>query len=353
MGWRLGIEGFSRINMAKIRIPVPNPLRSQVLIANQHACCICGKSGVQIHHINSDPTDNRPANLAVLCLPHHDKATVMTGLSRKLSASDIRKYKRNWERQCHERVLRAARGRTAFFMVDYKNAERIRQAYDQLSFAEQRQAYNTLVQEFQEEEVARKKQHFDISLEPNTRWDEITRRLLTWLQSGDSQPEPFLKIKGHAKDPLLPTGAIWIEKEIALYDLWCQIMIRAIIAVRTPYDLDDLLKLEDPKAAKLDGCLIAFEGSLKGNVKPPKTCDRWPVTQTRLTRSVDGAKWWCDLKIKTHYVYSVTAAESLSDGYENGLLILRSIISARRRNGRISVKLDAIPLIIGSGILHL
>jgi hypothetical protein len=29
--------------------------------------------------------------------------------------------------------------------------------------------------------------------------------------------------------------------------------------------------------------------------------------------------WWFDLKIKTHYVYSVTAAESLSDGYENGL----------------------------------
>jgi hypothetical protein len=188
----------------------------------------------------------------------------VTGLFRKLSASDIRKYKRSWERQCHKRVLRAAPGRTAFFMVDYKNAERIRQAYDQLSFAEQRQAYNILVKEFQEEEVARKKKHFDISLEPNTRWGEITKRLLTWLQSGDSQPEPFLNIKGHAQDPLLPTGAIWIEKEIPLYDIWCQIMIRAIIAVRTPYDLDDLMKLEDPKAANLEGRLVAFEGSLKG-----------------------------------------------------------------------------------------
>jgi hypothetical protein len=339
--------------MPKVRIPIPNPLRSQVLIANQHACCICGRPRVQIHHINGDPTDNKPANLAVLCIPHHDEATVVTGLSAKLSVSEVRKYKRKWERSCYERVLRAARGRTAFFMVDYKNAERIRQVYDQLSFAEQRQAYCILQKEFQEEGVARKKQHFDISLEPNTAWNEVTRRMLTWLQAGDSQPEPFLNIKGHAQDPRLPTGAIWIEKEIALYDIWCQIMVRAIIAVRTPYDLDDLLKLEDPKAAKLDGCLVAFEGSLKGNVRPPKIWEKWPITQTRLTRATDGAKWWSDLKIKTHYVYSVTAAESLSDGYENGLLILRSVVSTRRRNEKRVVNFDAIPLIIGSGILKL
>jgi hypothetical protein len=140
---------------------------------------------------------------------------------------------------------------------------------------------------------------------------------------------------------------------MALYDIWCQIMVRAIIAARTPYDLDDLLKLEDPKGAKLDGCLVAFEGSLKGNVRPPKIWEKWPVTQTRLTRTTDGAKWWSDLKIKTHYVYSVTAAESLSAGYENGLLILRSVLRTRRRNGKRVVNFDAIPLIIGSGVLNL
>ncbi len=339
--------------MTKLRTPIPDPLRSQILIANQHACCICGHAGVQIHHINGDPADNRQPNLAVLCIPHHDKATVVTGLSAKLSAPEVRKYKRRWEGRCHDRVLRAARGRTAFFMVDYKNAERIRQVYDQLSFAEQRQAYQILLKEFQEEEVARKKQQFDMSPEPNTAWNEVTRRMLTWLQSGDSQPEPFINIKGHTQDPLLPTGAIWIEKEIALYDLWCQILVRAIIAVRTPYDLDDLLKLEEPKAASLGGCLVAFEGSLKGNVMPPKAWEKSPVTQTRLTRALDDAKWRSDLKIKTHYVYSVTAAQSLSDGYENGLMILRSVMSMRRRNGKRIVNFDAIPLMIVSGILKL
>ena len=167
--------------MKKDRTPLPPALRSQILLANQHACCICGQAGVQIHHINSNPADNRAANLAVLCLSHHDKSTIVTGLSRKLSASDVRKYKRKWERRCHDRVLRAARGRTAFFMVDYKNAERIRQVYDQLSFAEQRQAYQILERELREEGKARKQQHFDICLEPNTAWNEVTKRMLTWL----------------------------------------------------------------------------------------------------------------------------------------------------------------------------
>jgi len=146
---------------------------------------------------------------------------------------------------------------------------------------------------------------------------------------------------------------MWIEKEIPLYDIWCQIMIRAIIAVRTPYDLDDLMKLEDPKAAKLEGCLVAFEGSLKGKVSPPKNWEKRPLTKTRLTRTLGNARWWCDLRIKTHYVYSVTAAESLSDGYENGLLILRSVKSSRRRDGKSIVNFDAIPLIIGNGVLKL
>ena len=126
-------------------------------------------------------------------------------------------------------------------------------------------------------------------------------------------------------------------------------MVRAIIAVRTPFDLDDLKRLEDPKHANLDGSLVAFEGSLKGKVKPPADWKKTPVTHTRLTRELDKVRWWSDLKIKTHYVYSVTAAQSLGDGYGNGLLILRSVLDVRKRNGKTFVKFDAIPLIIGSG----
>jgi len=340
------------MTIRKQRIPIPNPLRSQILIANQHACCICGKPGVQIHHINGDPADNSLGNLAVLCIPHHDKATSVTGLSAKLSVSQIRKYKRIWEQQCHERVMRAARGRTAFFMVDYKNAERIRQAYSQLARAEYQQAFEILTQQFQEEEILRKNQGFSVSLEPNTSWNEHTRRMLSWVQAGNPHPEPFHKAEGHPQDSLLPTGAIWLCPEVPYYDLWCQIMVRAIIAVRDPYDIDDLLKLEEPKSANLTGSLVAFEGTLNGHVMAPKTWEKQPRSLTELTCKSAGAIWRCQLKIKTHYVYSVTAAESLGKGRGNGILLLRSIDSSRRRNGKRVVVFDAIPLIIGSGVLR-
>ena len=64
--------------MKKERVPIPAPIRAELLIGNQHACCICGKSGVQIHHINENPSDNKSSNLAVLCLHHHDEATSVT-----------------------------------------------------------------------------------------------------------------------------------------------------------------------------------------------------------------------------------------------------------------------------------
>lgn len=104
----------------------------------------------------------------MLCLRHHDQATSFTGLTAKLSSLEIRHYKVQWEERCRERVRLAARGRTAFFMVDYKNADRLRQVYDQLTDSECKEAHTILSEQFQVEETLRKEQGFDISLEPNT-----------------------------------------------------------------------------------------------------------------------------------------------------------------------------------------
>lgn len=339
--------------MKKLRESIPQPIRAKVLIANQHACCICSESGVQIHHINGNPADNRLANLAILCIPHHDKATVVTGLSAKLKDSEIRKYKKSWETACQERVRRAARGRTAFFMVDYKNAERIRQLYSQLTSAEFANAYQILTEEFQEEQKKRDEQGFSISLEPNTAWNEYTQRMLSWVLAGNAHPDPFHKAKGHAKDPLFPTGAIWMEPAIAYYDLWCQIMVRAIIAVRTPYDLDDLLQLDEPTEANLSGLLVAFEAELEGDVFAPNAWKKRPLGTTILSREVNGNLWRCTLSLKTHYVYSDTAAQFLSQGIENGVLLLRSVRSVRKFKKKRVVEFEATPLIIGNGVLKL
>jgi hypothetical protein len=266
--WRLGTDVY-KAKATKVRVHLTDQQRSELLIANQHACCICGDAGVQIHHINGDPSDNRPANLAVLCLHHHDEATSVAGLSAKLTAPQVRAYKGNWERSCLDRVRKAARGRTAFFMVDYKNAERIRQLYDQLTQAEYEQAHEILTKQFQEEEALRKTQGFDISLEPNTSWNEHTRKMLSWVKARTSHPKVFHKAIGHPQDPMLPTGPIWLHQEVPYYDLWCQIMIRAIIAVRDPYDLDDFFKLKDPTTLIPAGGLVSFEGRMKAVLHHP------------------------------------------------------------------------------------
>lgn len=49
-------------------------------------------------------------------------------------------------------------------MVDYKNAERIRELFIQLSASERLHAYTLLKTQFQEKEVWRRQQGFDISV---------------------------------------------------------------------------------------------------------------------------------------------------------------------------------------------
>src|SRR6202022_4755580 len=93
--------------------PITPVIKTQVLIANRHSCCVCGSSGVQIHHINGDNSDHREENLAVLCLTHHDKATSPPSLTAALKADQIRIYKRDWETGCKKRCQRLARSRTA------------------------------------------------------------------------------------------------------------------------------------------------------------------------------------------------------------------------------------------------
>jgi hypothetical protein len=59
------------------------------------------------------------------------------------------------------------------------------------------------------------------------------------------------------------------------------------------------------------------------------------------------------MELKTHYVYSMTAARSLSNGTENGLLALRSVDSIKVRGKRRLVDFSCTPLMIGNGALEI
>jgi hypothetical protein len=93
----------------KERIEIPRDIAASVLVASSRTCCVCEEPGkeVQIHHIDEDPSNNDPANLAVLCLAHHNETLMKGGFGRKLDAAQILKYKADWERRVQERKAEA------------------------------------------------------------------------------------------------------------------------------------------------------------------------------------------------------------------------------------------------------
>jgi len=82
-----------------VRIPIPKNLEADVLYKANHTCSICNDPniGVQIAHIDDNPSNNNEANLIVLCVNHHDKAHIKTPISKSYTKQELEKYKNNWE----------------------------------------------------------------------------------------------------------------------------------------------------------------------------------------------------------------------------------------------------------------
>lgn len=338
-----------RQNDVASRGKIPPIIRTALLIANQHACCICGESGVQIHHIDGDLSNNDLENLASLCLKHHDEATAPQGLTAKLTPWEISQYKRRWETSCVNRLQKGVRGCTAFFMVDYTNAIRIRALFSQLSPDEYKNAYQILSYQLREETELRQAQGFNVSIEPNLKWSTPVETLIPYVLSGDAHPAIFNGLKGHPSDPLFPCVPAFADHRVAYYDIWCQLMVRALVAIRSPFLLLDLLRLPDPLDCGLEGKLCAFEGRLSGNVAYPAQWKENQLSDTTLTVSINRGTINVNLKLKTYYVYSETAAESLGAGRGCGLLLLRSVDTVEENGNKKTITVSATPLIIGSG----
>ncbi len=84
--------------MAKERTEIPAEVVSAVLFDQDRTCCVCREPGkhVQLHHIDEDPSNNSPGNLAVLCLQDHADTQLRGGFSRKLSAETVIRYRDEW-----------------------------------------------------------------------------------------------------------------------------------------------------------------------------------------------------------------------------------------------------------------
>lgn len=84
--------------MTKRRQQVSATPADQALFLSDSCCCVCHNHavGVQVHHLDSDHSNNDLDNLAALCAHHHDQATREGGLTRKLSEGVIRLYREHW-----------------------------------------------------------------------------------------------------------------------------------------------------------------------------------------------------------------------------------------------------------------
>jgi hypothetical protein len=132
------------------RVPVPKNIQRGVLFRNQSVCCVCQKLGVQLHHIDGDPSNNRPSNLCVLCIEHHAEASSTSTMVKALSPSLLRQYKKAWEArvtikyqiESAKRVERPSRAerreiamdikKTLFGLIGSKSSKQINESIDYL-----------------------------------------------------------------------------------------------------------------------------------------------------------------------------------------------------------------------------
>ncbi len=84
--------------MAKTRVPIPDDLVADVMLASDRTCCVCRDPNrkTEIHHIDHDPSNNDFANLAVVCKDHQSEAHTNYAFARNLTPDLIRKYNESW-----------------------------------------------------------------------------------------------------------------------------------------------------------------------------------------------------------------------------------------------------------------
>jgi hypothetical protein len=82
------------------RPKIPTQVELDVINQSGRRCCMCfalsadfeEKQG-QIAHLDHDRTNNRPSNLAWLCLPHHDQYDSRTSQSKGYSEKEVKRYR--------------------------------------------------------------------------------------------------------------------------------------------------------------------------------------------------------------------------------------------------------------------
>ena len=89
--------------MNKERITLKESLRLEIIAKCNNRCCICQTPFIIIHHIDGDPSNNDPDNLAPLCPNCHSQAHSTSQLTTNLTSSRIKLLRDKWFEYCEKR----------------------------------------------------------------------------------------------------------------------------------------------------------------------------------------------------------------------------------------------------------
>lgn len=336
--------------MAKQRVPIPPSRAAEVLLANRHACCICHKFQVQIHHIDEDPSNNEAANLAVLCLEHHDLASMKGSLSRKLSAKEIREFKRQWETLCGVDINALAIDRLRYYATVYKNPPRLRELFGAVLKELRIDAANQLRDELESDDHQSRDEGYKWQMNPGK--NDLTRSLIFGLRMGEYWPRVLPRVGGHPEDPDYPIDMSPPNGITAVhgYDLYCQLIGRLLAIISTPVPLEALWALRELSLIdQYVGRLVSFrERAIGKDIRSPLAADDVRIGRVQFRVQREGRVYRAFMPIKNMYVFSDTAALNLERSKVCGIGIVEDselVSEAGKDELHIHIK----PLLIGIG----
>lgn len=326
------------------RPAIPASIEREVLLANRHACCVCQKPRVQLHHIDSNPSNNVAENIAALCLPHHDMATMTVGLTKKLKPEEVRTYKAQWELECKNDVRALSRQRFTYYYNIYKNPQRLIGAFASLS-ADERISAARRIRDYLIEEEPRKLDDKIYGMNAVPRKDNPTAQALDSFLRGETTPS-YLSPADLKFDPgemyQSPDHYIAYHK----YDLWCQLVGQILAEASGVTPLEDLLKFQTANEIdRFAGSLLTFWLTVRGKgVVIPRLYREHPTAMIYAKAKNGSLRFRVEMQLRTRDLFSDTSAINLQNGRVSGLAILSGAVASKGET-----KMALVPLLIGTG----
>src|ERR1700758_2523907 len=91
--WTSRLLTKSKTMTTKKKSKIPPATVADLLYKSKFQCVVCQKEDIQIHHVNGKNDDHRIDNLACLCHPHHEKATLNNSLYKTLTKEAVIKFR--------------------------------------------------------------------------------------------------------------------------------------------------------------------------------------------------------------------------------------------------------------------